>query len=61
MKSVNTSGIKPLKNAHTPNTKKGMGDFYGQSIKQPIGKYKGGFTVDRPQKLNTKKPPKSLA
>ena len=61
MKSVKTAGIKPLKNAHTSNAKKGMGTFTGQGVKQPVGKMRASYAVDRPQKLNTKKPPKSLA
>lgn len=30
--------IKPLKSAHTPNTKYGMGDHYGRSVKNKVGK-----------------------
>lgn len=30
--------IKPLKNAHTPNTKYGMGDHYGSGVKNNVGK-----------------------
>ncbi len=54
--------LKPLKNAHTPNTKYGMGDYYGSGIKNPIGKIIDstvGFTPLSPKKL--KNPPKNLA
>jgi len=54
--------MKPLKNAHTPNTKIGMGDNYGSAIKNKIGKMREdsmGMTAVTPAKL--KKPPRSLA
>lgn len=34
---------KGLKNAHTPNTKYGMGDHYGSGVKQPLGKMREGM------------------
>lgn len=54
--------MKPLKNAHTPNTKLGMGDNYGSGIKNKVGKVREdtlGMRDVTPAKL--KKPPKSLA
>jgi hypothetical protein len=52
---------KALKNAHTPNTKKGMGDYYGTGLTAKIGTMKEGvgFHSLSPKKLKT--PPKSLA
>jgi hypothetical protein len=52
-----------VKQAHTANTKYGMGDFYGRAIPNKIGKirqvYEPGVNPISPKKL--KKPPKSLA
>ncbi len=48
--------------AHTPNTKRGVGDYYGTGIRQPFGKMRSdslGMIAVTPKKL--KKPPKSLA
>lgn len=50
------------KQAHTDNTKYGMGDYYGTGIKAKIGKMRddsvGMVILDKNQ---LKKPPKSLA
>lgn len=54
--------IKPLKNAHTPNTKIGMGDNYGSAVKNPIGKMRSdsmGMRAVNPPSL--KKPPRKIA
>jgi hypothetical protein len=53
--------LKPLKNAHTPNTKYGMGDYYGTGVRQKIGRVREGMGMQplTPKKLKT--PPKSLA
>jgi hypothetical protein len=54
--------MKPLKNAHTPNTKLGMGNNYGTGIKQKFGRMRDdsmGMIAVTPKKL--KKPPRSLA
>lgn len=51
-----------LKTAHTANTQKGMGDYYGSGIRAKFGKIREdsvGMTTITAQKL--KKPPKSLA
>jgi hypothetical protein len=53
--------VKSLKSAHTSNMKKGMGTFTGQGVKNPVGKVRSAFTIDTPQKMSTKKAPKSLA
>lgn len=49
------------KNAHTPNTKFGMGDYYGTGIKNKMGRSIDimGLSPTNPKKM--KKPPKSLA
>jgi hypothetical protein len=54
--------LKPLKNAHTPNTKFGMGDNYGTAVKNPLGKMRGdsmGMKAVTPKAL--KQPPRKLA
>ena len=53
--------LKAARNAHTANTKHGMGDYYGTGIKNPVGKIRSvmGFAQSTPKSL--KKPPKSLA
>ncbi len=52
---------KPLKNAHTANTKYGMGDYYGTGIRAKLGKVRNvlGTTNLSPKKVKT--PPRSLA
>jgi hypothetical protein len=53
---------KTTPQAHTSNTKKGMGDFYGTGIRAPIGKVREdtmGIKKINPKQL--KMPPKSLA
>lgn len=52
---------KPLKNSHTPNTKKGQGDYYGTGVKNPIMRPKEimGVKIDGPKKVKTA--PKSMA
>ena len=54
--------IKGLKNAHTANTKFGMGDYQGSAIKAKVGRMREdsvGMRQVSPKKL--KKPPKALA
>ena len=54
--------LKPSKEAHTMNTKYGMGDYYGTGIKQKMGRVREdsmGINAMAPKKLG--KPPKSLA
>jgi hypothetical protein len=53
--------LKPLKNAHTPNTKYGMGDHYGTGIRAKLGRMREdslGMMNVTPKKLKT--PPKSV-
>lgn len=53
--------IKAPKQAHTSNSKSGMGDFYGSGIKQKVGKMRDDY-VNMPIKSKKMgKPPKSLA
>jgi hypothetical protein len=51
------------RNAHTANTKFGMGDFYGSGVRSKVGRirdvYEPGVNPMKPKAL--KKPPKSLA
>ncbi len=52
---------KSYKQAHTANTKYGMGNNYGSGIKNPVGKMRMSF-IDMPVSKNKiSKPPKSLA
>lgn len=55
--------VKGLKQAHTANTKRGMGDAYGSGMKNPIGKIRDVSTsVTTPiSKTKLKKPPKTMA
>lgn len=54
--------IKHNKNAHTSNSKFGMGDYYGQGVKQNQARIiddSMNYSAVSPKKL--KKPPKALA
>lgn len=53
--------IKANKQAHTSNSKIGIGDNYGSGVKNPIGRIRDvmGITDVKPKRLG--KPPKSLA
>lgn len=55
--------VKGLKQAHTSNAKRGMGDAYGSGMKNPIGKIRDVSTVTTTplSKVKLKKPPKSMA
>lgn len=53
---------KKNKQAHVANTKYGMGDYYGQAIKQKVGRVRDdtvGFIPVSGKKMRN--PPKSLA
>ena len=55
---------KPLganKQAHTPNTKFGMGDHYGTGVKQKLGRVREGMGMVPLSKKKIGTPPKSLA
>ena len=49
--------------AHTSDAKMGMGDFYGQAIRNKMGKIRDEFTPgENPAPLKSlSKPPKTLA
>ena len=49
------------KTAHTSNTKKGMGDYYGTGVKAPVGRMRDGMGMIPVTKKGLGKPPKSLA
>ena len=51
---------KPSKNAHTANTKYGMGDNYGTGVKQKLGKIVKNMGVKPISNKKLKNPPKSL-
>jgi hypothetical protein len=59
MKSNKSS--KGLKQAHTSNAKKGMGDYYGTGIKQKMGRLRDGLDSQPSSYKKLGKPPKSLA
>ena len=54
------SVVKGLKNAHTSNATKGMGDFYGSGVKNKMGRILDGTGVNPLSKAKLKKPPRSL-
>lgn len=51
---------KPLKTAHTSNSKIGMGDYYGTGVKQKMGRIRES-QMDFGKPTNLKRPPKSMA
>lgn len=61
MKIKTIKAPKGLREAHTSNSKKGMGDYYGTGITAKIGRMREGigFESISPKKLKT--PPKNLA
>lgn len=60
---LKAKGLRKTKNAHTANTRFGMGDFYGSGVRAKMGKVRDlnlpGVNPVKPKAL--KKPPKSLA
>ncbi len=52
---------KPLKQYHTSDSKKGMGDFYGSAVKNLVGKPREIMGMKVMDKKKTKTPPKSMA
>lgn len=56
------SKIKAMKKeAHTSNTKYGMGDYYGTGIKNKVGRMRDGAGQYPVAAKKLKRPPKSLA
>lgn len=52
---------KKLAVAHTPRSPQGMGDFYGQGKRNPMGKIRDSYLTPKLGVKKTKTPPKSLA
>ncbi len=52
---------KSKKSFHTNSSPKGMGDFYGSGIRNPIGKVRDLYGINPIKKAKLKNPPKSLA
>lgn len=46
---------------HTPKSPKGMGDFTGSGVKNPVGKVKKSYLTDLPTTKSGKKAPKTIA
>lgn len=46
---------------HTPKSSKGLGDYYGTGIKQPLGKMREGMGMVEIPPKKLRKPPRSLA
>lgn len=55
--------MKKPKQAHTANSKYGMGDFYGSGIRAKVGRVRDMYLpgVNPVSSENLKKPPKKLA
>lgn len=52
---------KVNKEAHTSNTKYGMGDYYGEAKRNPMGRIRDSLIVSKMSSKKTGKPPKTLA
>lgn len=52
---------KALKNAHTANTKYGMGDYYGTGVRAKLGTVREGMGMKPLSKKKIGTPPKSIA
>lgn len=52
---------KPLGEAHTSKSPKGIGDFYGSGIRAKLGRMRDGMGMVTIPKKGLKTPPKSLA
>ena len=53
--------VGPNKQAHTANTKYGMGDNYGTGVKNPLGKMREGMGMQTLTKKKLGTAPRSLA
>lgn len=56
MKSLNKT-----KAHNTPKSAKGMGDFYGVGVKNPVGQVRRDYIHGEISKSDIRKPPKALA
>jgi hypothetical protein len=52
---------KANKTAHTSNSPRGMGDYYGTGIRAKIGTMREGMGMEKVSKKKMKTPPKALA
>lgn len=59
-KVTNVKAIKAPKSAHTPNSKKGMGDFYGTGVKNPVGKQGSGSSMPKIKSKTVGRAPRAL-
>jgi len=59
-KVTNVKPVKAPKSAHTSNSKKGVGDFYGTGIKNPVGKLGSGSSMPKIKSKTVGKAPRSL-
>lgn len=59
-KVTNVKSIKAPKTAHTSNTKKGMGDYYGSGMKNPVGKSRDNMMMPKATSKSLGKAPRSL-
>jgi|GEM_PF-2021765 hypothetical protein len=55
------ASLKPAKNFHTSSSQKGMGDFYGQGVKNPIMKPKDIMGMKPLSSKKVKTAPRSMA
>ncbi len=53
--------VRANKEAHTSNSKVGMGDFYGSGVRNPMARSIDIFGMENLPKKKIKKAPKSLA
>lgn len=53
--------VKTPKFVHTSDSKRGMGDYYGSGIRNPVGKSIDVFQTAPVKAKKIGKPPKSLA
>lgn len=50
-----------LKTAHTSNSPKGSGEFFGSGIKNKVGRIRSMYSINSGPSKTIGKPPKSLA
>lgn len=56
-----TKKMSSNKQSHVPNTKLGMGDYYGSGVRAKIGKMRDGLGMATLSKKKLGTPPKSVA
>lgn len=50
-----------IKTHNTPKSSKGMGDFYGVGVKNPVGKVRRDYIYKEISEKDVKEPPRALA